>query len=464
MDENSFRADEPPNSRLFVVTCKSTAEEVIRQTFAQFEGVQNISTVKDKHTKEYKGVAFVKFAKSSQACLAMEEMHGKCLTEGTKPIKVFIAQSRGSGSHRDLEDEDLTRIFVMIPKSYTEEDLRDSFQEYGDIEYCVILKDRSTGESRGLGYVRFLKPSQAALAIENCDRDFRAILAEPKNKAQSSTDYEGFGNSRTEHVSHDVGMNTYSFAESSNFGMSDMRRESSETITKCLLVSSRGSVTQEQLFSLFDIIPGMDYCEMQRDPYVYYKGQAVIRYNNVGSAVYAKEKLDGFEYPTGNRLSISYVDDGEDRSSPVGTMALQLVAAQMMSMVWSSPSGQQLIKNNSGFSSGSSSHVPRFQTDAVLPSRKVITSDSRVKERLFVVFNPVPLSIDILEDIFSRFGNLIEAYVVPGRNVGYIKYADRKSASDAIAALHGKVVNGVRLKVMPADPQKEESHKRQRTY
>lgn len=41
---------------------------------------------------------------------------------------------------------------------------------YGDIEYCSIIKNKVTGESKGLGYVRYLKPSQAAQAIENCDR------------------------------------------------------------------------------------------------------------------------------------------------------------------------------------------------------------------------------------------------------------------------------------------------------
>lgn len=41
---------------------------------------------------------------------------------------------------------------------------------YGDIEYCSIIKNKTTGESKGLGYVRYLKPSQAAQAIEECDR------------------------------------------------------------------------------------------------------------------------------------------------------------------------------------------------------------------------------------------------------------------------------------------------------
>jgi RNA recognition motif-containing protein len=65
---------------------------------------------------------------------------------------------------------------------------------------------------------------------------------------------------------------------------------------------------------------------------------------------------------------------------------------------------------------------------------------------------------------FSRFGNLIEVYLVSGKNVGYAKYADRISANDAIATLHGKILNGVRLKVMLAESPREESNKRQRTY
>lgn len=43
-------------------------------------------------------------------------------------------------------------------------------QAYGDIEYAIVIRNKTTGESKGLGYVRFHKPSQAAKAIENCDK------------------------------------------------------------------------------------------------------------------------------------------------------------------------------------------------------------------------------------------------------------------------------------------------------
>lgn len=80
--------DDPPNSRLFVVTSRSITEDELRESFSVFGDVQGVWIVKDKQTKEPKGISYVKFAKSSQACLAMEEMHGKVVADGTKPIKV----------------------------------------------------------------------------------------------------------------------------------------------------------------------------------------------------------------------------------------------------------------------------------------------------------------------------------------------------------------------------------------
>lgn len=45
-------------------------------------------------------------------------------------LEVLIAQSRSSTRHRDVEDEELTRIFVTIPKSFTEEDLKETFKVF----------------------------------------------------------------------------------------------------------------------------------------------------------------------------------------------------------------------------------------------------------------------------------------------------------------------------------------------
>lgn len=92
--------DEPPNSRIFLVISKYTPESVLRERFSPFGEIQDIWVVRDKHTKESKGIAFVKFARSSQACRAMEEMHGQCLSPNdSKPIKVpgLECCARGAG-------------------------------------------------------------------------------------------------------------------------------------------------------------------------------------------------------------------------------------------------------------------------------------------------------------------------------------------------------------------------------
>lgn len=45
--------------------------------------------------------------------------------------------------------------------------------------------------------------------------------------------------------------------------------------------------------------------------------------------------------------------------------------------------------------------APRIQADLSLPSiKKLAPPESKVKERLFVVFSPSPLSLDVLEDVF----------------------------------------------------------------
>uniref|UniRef100_A0A8I3WLV1 RRM domain-containing protein n=1 Tax=Callithrix jacchus TaxID=9483 RepID=A0A8I3WLV1_CALJA len=290
---------------------------------------------------------------------------------------------------------------------------------YGDIEYCSIIKNKVTGESKGLGYVRYLKPSQAAQAIENCDRKQSEFSSVDKNDSRGQ-----------------------------------------EAISKRLSVVSRVPFTEEQLFSIFDIIPGLGYCEVQRDPYSNY-GHGVVQYFNVASAIYAKYKLHGFQYPLGNRIGVSFTDDGSNATDLLRKMATQMVAARLASVVWNNPSQQQFMQ----FGGSSGSQLPQIQTDVVLPScKKKAPPETPVKERLFIVFNPHPLPLDVLEDIFCRFGNLIEVYLVSGKNVGYAKYADRVSANDAIATLHGKILNGVRLKVMLADSPREESNKRQRTY
>lgn len=63
---------------------------------------------------------------------------------------------------------------------------------------------------------------------------------------------------------------SYSAADPGNYPVMDYR---SADFTRTLMISTRAALTQEQIFALFDIIPGMEYCELQRDSYGMSKGE-----------------------------------------------------------------------------------------------------------------------------------------------------------------------------------------------
>ena len=59
------------------------------------------------------------------------------------------------------------KLFVgNIAWSLTEDKLRESFGQFGEIEDAVILTDRETGRSKGFGFVTFSDDAAADAAIE----------------------------------------------------------------------------------------------------------------------------------------------------------------------------------------------------------------------------------------------------------------------------------------------------------
>lgn len=59
------------------------------------------------------------------------------------------------------------KLFVgNLPFSATEDQLRESFGQYGEIVDCKLISDRMTGRSKGFAFVEFADESMAAAAIE----------------------------------------------------------------------------------------------------------------------------------------------------------------------------------------------------------------------------------------------------------------------------------------------------------
>lgn len=389
----------------------------------------------------------------------------------------MIASSKNSTVKTDYNDETArTRLFVVCPKEYTEEDLKTKFIEFGDYEYCNIIRDKMTGDSKGFGYVKFTKASTAATAMENCDKSLKAILAEPKAAkfareaaaAAIARDHQrysfretfggggagggGGSGGLTGSISptHSTSTMDLFLTHQSGSGMYHHSNPAHEPgINNRLFVIVSTMVGQEQLNRLFDLIPGMEMCDLKRH-YVTgdSKGFAYVTYNSITAAMYAKEKLNGFEYPPGSKLTVKYADDPPPRYPPSPT------TEPVYPMYHSAPHSP-LRSPVKGSPTRSLSPV------RPLPNRQRRHSfSSEFDGRVFFICNPQPPAEHVLREIFGRFGVLTDVWIVRGKNYGYAKFTSRSAAEAAITALHGIEVFGVKLKVMLADPPPEDGSTR----
>lgn len=156
--------------------------------------------------------------------------------------------------------------------------------------------------------------SHAALAFEGCGSKYRAVFAEPKNSSRSSNNSStDRGGSRFDDSFNTLyGNNSGNSAGSSSGGMlagaahSTSRSSTSDYssfFNSAVVPSSSAgggdskevqlniicssSVNQDQLWRLFDIVPGLEYCqitgECSRN-----SNYATATYNNFHAAQYAR--------------------------------------------------------------------------------------------------------------------------------------------------------------------------------
>lgn len=394
----------------------------------------------------------------------------------------MIAQSKVSGAKTDFHDETaLTRLFIICPKDHSEDNLRQKFQDFGEIEYVQIVRDHKSGENKGFGYVKFRKSSSAAVALENCDKTLKAVWAEPKSAKIARNAAAAAAAMQSTLIPHNPFLEANSYPPpaappvnmsvnppaASLQGMVDYYSGQNpvaavaESITTShtptrLFVKVSPMIGGEQLSRLFDIIPGMQMCDLKRNFNTgESKGFAYVTYNSVGSAIYAKEKLHGFEYPLGSKLVVKYAEDPPGvRNNGTGQGSDSTFQVQSYGSKSSLTSGSYAVDSAAVY------------TSAALPAPSPLADvNSEVASRLFIVCQPAPPPESALKDVFSRFGNLIDVWMMKERNFGYAKFASKESADAAIEGIHGHEVLGMKLKVMHADPPKSEaSRKRPRTW
>jgi RNA recognition motif-containing protein len=86
-----------------------------------------------------------------------------------------------------------------LSNTVSENDLRDTFQAFGEVSKAAVIKDKFSGESRGFGFVEMPKKEEADKAISMLNgRDLKGRSAKV-NEAKPRTDSPrsgGFGSQR----------------------------------------------------------------------------------------------------------------------------------------------------------------------------------------------------------------------------------------------------------------------------
>ncbi len=67
------------------------------------------------------------------------------------------------------------KLFVgSLEWGVTDEDLRQHFSQYGEVEDAVVLKDKFSGRSKGFGFVTYINDEDADKAVAELDgSDFK---------------------------------------------------------------------------------------------------------------------------------------------------------------------------------------------------------------------------------------------------------------------------------------------------
>ncbi|CAF0806330.1 unnamed protein product [Adineta ricciae] len=469
--------DDPPFSRLFLLIPKAMSEDELRNAFQIHGTIQDIHMVRDRRSQESKGIAYIKYEKASAAARAMEEMNGTVIAPHVRPLKAIISSSRREGSVRDPDEhEKMLRLFVVISKHMTKDDLRKVFQKYGSIINIKVIVDKLTGENKGFAYISFSKASEAAYALEECDPSYKPKFAEPFSSKRHrdnedsvpssasiygavSPPYRQKLSSSKPHLSPSSNSNDHrpspppllplpSRPSSSNVESN----QSSSTLSpvsnsyhlldinseRRLIVRCGMTITNYHISKLFDLVPNMEECS-PLSLNTFNEHYFIVRYKSCQFATYAREKLHAFQFPDGEILSVQYYDE----------KIVNDLINQSQNGKYGDTSGiGQLIHQMSNLQ-GSQEEYVDYCNIPLPPKQKYASFDAPVAKTLQIMPQR-PVSEDYIRDIFNRFGNLIDVRMA-NPQLCYVMFSDERSADTAMETMNGQEIALVRIRIIESD-------------
>jgi len=174
-----------------------------------------------------------------------------------------------------------SRLFVVCGKNATEEEISTHFSPYGTLQYCKLIRDRQTQESKGLCYVKFELASSAARAVEamhgkvlsDASSPLKVMIAEAKRSSPLA---------------------------SSCYSQPSIEPEDTPPRSRLFVVGPKG-MTEEQLIERFTVFGDLEYCKLQKERppqegqellKKYNKTMAYVKFSLSSTAALAMERVN----------------------------------------------------------------------------------------------------------------------------------------------------------------------------
>jgi len=142
--------------------------------------------MRDKHTGTSRGFGFVTFADPS----SVDKVLAQSLKLDGRSIECKLAVPRGQVQPTIEYDTKRNKIFVGgIPLYLTDAQFTSFFSRFGEIKDATVMRDVTTGTSRGFGFVSFADPTSVEKVLSQPlkidGRDIEAKIAVPRAQVQS---------------------------------------------------------------------------------------------------------------------------------------------------------------------------------------------------------------------------------------------------------------------------------------
>ncbi|KAF8117461.1 hypothetical protein N665_0010s0038 [Sinapis alba] len=166
---------------------KSIDHKALHDTFFAFGNIISCKISVDS-SGQSKGYGFVQYETEESAHKAMAQLNGMLLNDKQVFVGPFLRRQERDSTANITK---FTNVYVKnLAESTTDDDLKNTFGEFGNITSAVVMKD-GDGKSKGFGFVNFDNADAAAKAVESLngktfdDKEWYVGRAQKKNERET---------------------------------------------------------------------------------------------------------------------------------------------------------------------------------------------------------------------------------------------------------------------------------------